>query len=255
MNKDLVVVKESVFRDGAISILKGILAGIMIAIGGTIYLSCTNKIVGAFLFAIGLFLIVTRGFNLYTGKVGYIVDKKPKYLIEVITTLIGNFIGTFIIGFLLRFTRIYIALNKKAIELCEIKLGDNILSILLLSVFCGILMYLAVDGYKKVEDSLGKYLGVFLGVAVFILCGFEHSIANMYYFSVASIWSLKVAGYLLIMILGNAVGGIFIPAMYKIIKCIEKRRVKLWYVRGAFGLAKLIEVTKNKLEKKIYKGE
>ena len=52
-------------------LIKSILAGIMIGIGGTIYLSLDNKIVGSILFAIGLFVIVVYSFNLYTGKIGY----------------------------------------------------------------------------------------------------------------------------------------------------------------------------------------
>ena len=188
-----------------------ILAGIMIGIGGTVYLSLENKALGAFFFAIGLFAIVSNGFNLYTGKVGYIVENNWRYLIEVLVTIVGNFIGAFFVGFILKFTRIYVAINEKAQGLCQVKLDDNIISILILSFFCGILMYLAVNGYKVIQDAVGKNLGVFLGVIVFILSGFEHSVANMYYFSVASMWSLKAFGYLLIMILGNGLGGILIP--------------------------------------------
>ena len=51
-------------------LIKAIMAGIMIAIGGTIFLSMEDKIIGAILFSIGLFIIVTRDLNLYTGKVG-----------------------------------------------------------------------------------------------------------------------------------------------------------------------------------------
>ena len=203
-------------------LIKSIIAGIMIGIGGTIYLSLDIKIVGALLFAIGLFMIVTRGYNLYTGKVGYIFDNKPKYLIEVFTTIIGNFIGTFLVGFLLKFTRVYELINSKAYNLCTVKLNDCWLSILILSFFCGMLMYLAVDGYKTGKDSFNKYASVFLGVMVFILCGFEHSIANMYYFSVANLYNAKVFGYLGLMILGNGLGGVFIPLMYKLKNYLEK---------------------------------
>ena len=55
-------------------LIKSILAGIMIGIGGTIYLSLDNKIVGSILFAIGLFIIVVYSFNLYTGKMGYLIN-------------------------------------------------------------------------------------------------------------------------------------------------------------------------------------
>ena len=72
-------------------------------------------------------------------------DRKPIYLLEVITTLIGNFVGTFLLGFILKFTRIYQAISLKAQGICTIKLDDNMISILILSILCGMLMYLAVD--------------------------------------------------------------------------------------------------------------
>lgn len=199
-------------------LIKSILAGIMIGIGGTIYLSLDNKIVGSILFAIGLFIIVVYSFNLYTGKIGYLINNfNKKYIRELIITLIGNFIGAFFVGFILKYTRIYNMISEKAKTLADIKLNDTLISILILSLFCGILMYLAVNTYKEVKD-IGKYLAVFLGVIVFILCGFEHCIANMYYFSVSSTWSLNTLLYLLVMILGNSLGGILIPLCNKVIK-------------------------------------
>lgn len=199
-------------------LIKSILAGIMIGIGGTIYLSLDNKIVGSILFVIGLFIIVVYSFNLYTGKIGYLINNfNKKYIRELIITLIGNFIGTFFVGFILKYTRIYTMISEKAKTLADIKLNDTLISILILSFFCGILMYLAVNTYKEVKD-IGKYLAVFLGVIVFILCGFEHCIANMYYFSVSSTWSLNTLLYLLVMILGNSLGGILIPLCNKVIK-------------------------------------
>ena len=217
MENKMVVLNKSISKEILNNLLKAILSGIMIGVGGTIYLSLDNKVIGAFLFAIGLFIICTRELNLYTGKVGYIFDKRPSYLVEVVTTLIGNFIGTFLVGFLLKFTRIYTKLNEKALTLCNIKLDDNLVSILILSVFCGVLMYLAVDGHKRMENPLAKYLSIFLGVMVFILCGFEHSIANMYYFAAAALWTKKTFLYLLIMVIGNLIGGVIFPLTYKII--------------------------------------
>lgn len=198
-------------------LVKSIIAGVMIGIGGTVYLSVENKVVGSVLFAIGLFAIVVYGFNLYTGKIGYLVTNfNFKYIKELVITLVGNFIGTFFVGFILRYTRIYSLISEKAKALVDIKLDDNIISILILSFFCGILMYFAVNGYKELKD-VGRYIAIFLGVIVFILCGFEHCVANMYYFSVSS-WCLNGFLYLLIMILGNSLGGMLIPLCDKIIK-------------------------------------
>lgn len=188
-------------------LLRAILAGILISIGGTIYLSSDNKMFGAFLFSIGLYAICAFGLNLFTGKIGYVIDNKPKYLLELLFTLIGNLLGTLYAGFLLSFTRIGPKLIKVAHDICTTKLNDDLISIFILSMFCGMIMFLAVDLYKKLKD-FGKYMGIFMGITVFILAGFEHCIANMYYFTVANMWSIKTVSYILVMILGNSVGSI-----------------------------------------------
>lgn len=199
-------------------LFKSFLAGIMIAIGGTVFLSIENKVIGASLFSIGLFGVLIYNLNLYTGKIGYLITNfNLKYIKELIITLIGNFIGACSVGFILRYTRIYDKIYEKSLMLANTKLNDNILSIFILSIFCGLLMYYAVNGFKKQTD-FGKCLVVYLGVAVFILCGFEHCIANMYYFSVADIWSLKTLGYTGIMVLGNSLGSFIIPLCNLVIK-------------------------------------
>lgn len=191
-----------------------ILAGMMISIGGIVNLSLDNKVLGAFLFSIGLFFVVTRQFALFTGKVGYLVDNKGDYLIRLSIIWIGNFFGTFMTGNLMRMTR-QIKIAEKAIALCDVKINDSILSIFILSIFCGVLMYLAVDGYKTIEHGVGKCLAIILSVMVFILCGFEHCVANMFYFSVAGYWSSKVIFYLVIMSIGNGVGAVLVAAIKK----------------------------------------
>ena len=98
-------------------------------VDGTINLMMDNKIIGAFLFSIGLFMICANGFNLYTGKIGYVIDNKPKYLIELLLTIIGNLLGTVGCGYLLRCSRISSTISAKAISICQIKLDDNLLSI------------------------------------------------------------------------------------------------------------------------------
>ena len=57
--------------------LRALMTGFAIGIGGAVYLSCDNKYLGAFLFGTGLFVILSFGFNLFTGKVGYAVVNKP----------------------------------------------------------------------------------------------------------------------------------------------------------------------------------
>ena len=194
-------------------LIKSIFAGIMIGIAGTVYLRVDNNLFGAFLFSIGLLVICMYGMNLFTGKVGYVLINKFNYIYELLITIVGNFIGTFLVARLVLLTR-FKSVSDKAIDLVNLKLNDNLLSIFILSILCGILMYIAVNNYKKINNEIGKYSCIFMCVMVFILSGFEHSIANMYYISVANLLSFKSLLYIFIMLLGNSIGSILIALYY-----------------------------------------
>lgn len=196
-------------------LLKAILTGIAIGIGGTVYLSCESKVAGAFLFGTGLFTILTFGFLLFTGKVGYAVENKPTYLLDLAVIWVGNLIGAMLTGGLVLLTRIGAGISEKAAALCSVKFGDSLPSIFILAFFCGILMFIAADGYKNIKNPAGQMLAVFLPVMTFIISGFEHCVANMYYFTAAKAWSGNALLYMIVMSLGNAAGGILIPLFRK----------------------------------------
>lgn len=69
---------------------------------------------------------------------------------------------------------------------------------------CGILMYLAIDNYNKNRNIIF----IIMPVMVFILSGFEHSIANMFYYFSSDYRNIESAIYLLTNIFGNGVGAI-----------------------------------------------
>ena len=195
--------------------LSAFLAGLCITFGGAVYLLAESKILGAFLFTIGLFAICTMGFHLYTGKVCYLLDNKVSYLLDIIIIWLGNLAGTFVGAKLQLLTRYGASLTKSAATICQTKLSDNLLSIFVLAMLCNAMIYFSVDEFKTNKHELGEYLALFFGVVVFILCGFEHCIANMYYFTLASAWSLRTLGYLLVMTVGNAIGGITFHMLHK----------------------------------------
>lgn len=196
--------------------IKAIMAGIAISLGGTIYLSMENHVVGAFLFSIGLFTIYTFGLDLYTGKVCYILNKKPSYLKTVLIVLLGNAVGTVSMGYLFRFTKLSKLVGHTS-EIVSAKLSDTILSTFIMAIFCGLLMCIAVIGFQTIKDGTGKYLALILPIMVFILSGFEHSIADLFYFSFANAWNLKAMGYILVITFGNMIGGSLLPLVAKIV--------------------------------------
>lgn len=193
-----------------------ILAGLMIGVGGAVSLSSDNRYVGAVLFSLGLLTIVHFKLGLYTGKVGNIVRNGAKFIPEVLVTLLGNAIGTFIAAMLLKMTRIAPALVEKVSATVETKTSDSVLNMFVLGIFCGMLMFIAVDGFRKnreVSDSTAGYMFVVFPVVVFIICGFNHCIADMFYIFLSGAYSMSSLIYLVVVILGNAAGGMLIPAV------------------------------------------
>ena len=190
-------------------VLSGVSAGILISIGGSIYLSCENKVVGAVLFSVALLCICYKGYSLFTGKIGFIPEKHDKEAVSVLLLgLLGNTIGTIAFGYLLRFA--IPAIGSAAETLCQGKLDNQALwQTLVRGVMCGVLMYLAVSIFRDNKTPLG----ILFCIPVFILSGFEHSIADIYYFAASGIVSLKAFAFLWTVIAGNAVGAVILPLL------------------------------------------
>lgn len=194
--------------------VRAILAGMCIAVGGIVLIQVRGtfpsgdplgKVFGACFFSLGLFAVLTYGFNLYTGKVGYILQNDRYFLLEVLVTIIGNFVGCLIMGYFFQFP---LAEAITQIKIDAFYADGGVLDLIVNSVMCGVLMYIAVDVHK----SKGSYLGVFICIPVFILAGFEHSIANMYYFSSAMMWNVDTFLLTLTVLFGNMIGCCLIPA-------------------------------------------
>lgn len=232
-------------------IKKSILSGLMITVGGSVYMACRTincgspdspfylTWLGAILFSAGLFTICVYGFNLYTGKVGYIAYKFKdfSYIRLVVLIVIFNLLSTFLLGIVIAYAfpgtaaeafRVYAPkFFKIANAECVCR---PLLQLFISASFCGLLMFLAVDTWKK-----EKPIGCFLFVAAFIFAGFDHSIANSFYNGAAfghqlfaaipeddsakelfvnfKEFSLPNLYLTLVAVLGNAFGGMVVPLL------------------------------------------
>ena len=189
----------------------GIASGMLVGIGGAVYLSCENKVVGAVLFSVALLCICILGLYLYTGKIGlFIENPDKKSAIALPIGLGGNVIGAALTGVLTALAKP--SLIEVAQTACKAKLGGGLLKGLIAAVFCGVLMYAAVKTY----GAKGTLLGIIFCIPTFILCGFEHSIADVYYFTVASMrgaFDPVRLLFVLTAVLGNTMGGWILPVL------------------------------------------
>ena len=189
----------------------GISAGLLVGIGGAVFLACENRIAGAVLFAVALLVICLLGLSLFTGRVGYLVASHGKDdWTGLVAALAGNFVGAALCARLVAWGRPEAA--QAAVSLCAGKLDKALLSALPSGFLCGVLMYAAVQSYR----TKGTCLGILFCIPAFILSCFEHSIADMFYFALAAIGGLgglSVLWFLLLVIAGNALGGCFLPLL------------------------------------------
>ena len=189
-----------------------VLAGISIGLGGLVFLSVENRVIGAALFTVGLFVVCTFGLHLFTGKVCYVLENNSAFALALPVIWLGNFCGTGLTAGCARLTRIA-GVAEKAAAMCLVKTGDSLPSLFFLGLLCNIFIYIAVEGYRTNPHPVGKYLSLFFGVMVFILCGTEHCVADMFYFWMAGAWSGRAVLCILVITLGNAVGSQVFPLL------------------------------------------
>ena len=186
----------------------GIAAGICICLGGAVFLAVENRIVGAVLFSVALLCICMKGYALFTGKVGFLPEDHGREAVEtLLLALLGNAVATVLGGWLVRAA--LPDLGKTALTLCGGKLAQPWWGTLVRGGFCGILMYLAVSTWRDSKTSLG----ILFCIPVFILSGFEHSIADIFYFAASGLVSLRAFLFLWLVILGNALGAVILPLL------------------------------------------
>ena len=211
-------------------LIRGILAGFAISFGGWLALRTNaalgNNILGSFIFSLGLILICNFDYYLFTGKVCYLVvdetDTFKNKLINLIIGLIGNFIGCIIVGLVIRFIfhkpDTFNLLFTSLSNTVETKLNYPWYTMIILGIFCGFFIYFAVEGFKKIENPIGKYVVLILCIGAFIICGFEHCVANMFYYALNGTFTFKMVLATIYCIIGNSLGGLFFPFMHSLLK-------------------------------------
>lgn len=193
---------------------EGVAAGILIAIGGCVYLATGSNWIGAVMFSVALLCICYKDYSLFTGRVGFITRQHTKTDFSVLFLgLFGNIAGAASGAVLVLLSSPN--LNSTASYLARAKLDLPWYQVLAKAFLCGILMYLAVSIFKRNKTPIG----IIFCIPTFILCGFEHSIADVFYLMAGmeseSRYFVYSAVFILLVIIGNALGAMFIALFDK----------------------------------------
>ncbi len=217
--------------------LLGIMAGIFIGLGGLGNIIATQtldnidlglaKLLGATVFPVGLMFVVIAGGELFTGNnlmtlaVAKSKTTKLKLLRNWLLVYIANFIGALLLAILLYYSGILEGNSAiKAISIAESKVNIVFYQAFIRGRLCNIIVTLAVWMATGAQDIISKIFACWFPIMLFVLCGFEHSVANMFFIPMgmmlgANISILELILNLTFVTLGNLLGGaVFVPLMY-----------------------------------------
>lgn len=203
-----------------------------------------GKVVMGAVFPVGLMMVVLCGAELFTGNclmVIGILDKRIR-LSQMLRNwgivYIGNLVGSLIVVFCIAYSGLWdsgvgllgAVTVKTAVGKCSLSFGRAVI----LGIFCNFLVCLAVWMATGSQETIGKIFAIWFCIGLFIISGFEHSVANMYFIPAGmiaagndayvnllglDIGSLTLFGFLIKNLLpvtiGNIIGGsIFVGVTY-----------------------------------------
>ncbi|WHH59524.1 formate/nitrite transporter family protein [Petroclostridium sp. X23] len=235
------------------SFLLGVMGGIFIALAafGSIVATATISnysiavLIAGIVFSTGLMMVVVAGGDLYTGNVLMIISVLKKrttvirMILNLVTVFLGNLAGSIIIVLIVNYSGLLESANgmivgkilTKAVHKVEYPFHQAFL----LGILCNLLVCIAVWMMYSAKDTAGKILTCFFPIMLFILSGYEHIVANMYYIpaGILASWNMNyidisglakdellhltvgaIPNNFIPVILGNLVGGLIIGTIY-----------------------------------------
>lgn len=220
-------------------IMLGILAGGFIGLGAMFYTVVVSdagltfalaRVIGGVAFSLGLILVVIAGAELFTGNnlmVMAWVDRRiatPLLMRNLVVVYLANLVGAVGLGLLVAISGQWKMghVGSAAVAIASAKVNLPFVEALGRGILCNVLVCLAVWLSMAARGVSGKVLAIVFPVTAFVACGFEHSVANMYFIPLGMMLGPHVgadpslvegldlagfAGNLVPVTLGNFVGG------------------------------------------------
>lgn len=221
-------------------VLLGVVAGAYVSLGAqslcaTLYGAGSTgpaKVLGGAMFSLALMLIIICGAELFTGNVMILVAVLSKriFLWEMlrdwVVVYFGNFLGCILFASIILGSGVNgrtdhpTAVGDILCHLAEAKANLDLDQAFFRGILANILVCLAVLLAYSAKTPSGKVLGTMFPITAFVVMGYEHSIANQFLFSMATMlncsgFSVRHAfGELFVATAGNIVGGVLLGATY-----------------------------------------
>lgn len=220
-----------------------VLAGAFVALGASFMLmvrsdaslgTTPSLLLGGLAFCLGLFLVLVAGAELFTGNclmaIGVLNGKfsAARMLRKWTIVYAGNAVGSLLIAGLLVAAG-FLEMNGGAVgelaaSVAAGRAALDPLTAFVRGILCNVLVCLAVWMGSAGRTVCDKLAAAVLPVVAFVVLGFEHSVANMFFFPLGAAAQLALGGgvmavsgvlcNLLFVTLGNIVGGVAVAAAY-----------------------------------------
>ncbi|MBS9778558.1 MAG: formate/nitrite transporter family protein [Gammaproteobacteria bacterium] len=230
-------------------LLLGVLAGAYIGFGAMFYTIvksdsslgfAVSQTVAGLVFSLGLILVCISGAELFTGNNLLLLAWSKKKITAMcvaknwVLVIFSNLVGAVLLAIIIYYSG-HTEMNHGKIAETYVKIANAKASLgfveaFLKGILCNVLVCLAVWMAYAGQTVTDKVMGIIFPVAAFVAAGFEHSVANMYVFSVGLLESERlasatdaltfsaVAGNIIPVLLGNIIGGgVFVGLVYSTI--------------------------------------
>ena len=193
-------------------LLLGILAGFLIGMGGVASTVASHalesasavRLASGLIFPFGLVMVILTGAELFTGNCLITISVLEKrvplagMVYNLVFVYIGNFIGSLLLAAACAFSGqmnynnsvLAVSVIKTGVAKCSLTFGRATV----LGILCNLLVCIGVMCALCGKDIIGRAVGAYLPVAFFVIAGFEHCIANMYYVP-AALFAKSVPAY------------------------------------------------------------
>lgn len=214
----------------------GSYAGFSIALGGLFYISVLShfnfshyhKLISSAFFSIGLILVIFMKSQLFTGNVLMVLlfryenIKKRDVLRNWVFVYFGNFLGSIFLSLLI-YNFISTEVSEKLILVAQSKVNLSFTDAMVKAIFCNMLVCLSVGLAIQLKQLYLKLIGIIVPITLFVLLGYEHSVANMFFIPLGLALKLgpdpKIISLLLENLvpvtIGNIIGGAFLAVSWK----------------------------------------